>query len=177
MNNRTFTQLNDRTAQIFKAIQVGLVPPNSDAMNELAELIVVLEDAPKPSVVARLTVTRKNGWKTIVEIHSNARFHSFFHYYKQFANKRSTKELIRTASRNEGGLRTSGLDAIERKLMFYQNQSNPVIRSSIRIIRKRTYRKLLSARPDELGLTHTEVHLPLVSFPSRINHSSNARPS
>lgn len=165
MNTTFTTQLNTRTDQLFAAIQAGQVGPNSDAINELAQLLVTVENLPvKPVVVARLTVTRANGWKTIVEVYSDASFHSFFLYYKQNGRKRSTKELIRTAARNDGGLRTSGLEAIARKLCFYQSQSNPVVKTTIRIFEKQSYAKLISARPDQLGLTHTSNHVPLRSF-------------
>jgi len=172
--NSTFTQLNQRSDRLVTAIQAGTVQPISDAFRELAELSQLLEEAPvKPDVVARLTLTRANGIRTIVEVHSNASFHSFFLYFKQTGNKRSTKELIRTASRNDGGLRTSGLEAIAQKLSMYQSQSNPVVRTTLRILKKHAYRKLISARPDELGLTRSTVHLPLHSFSALSSHSFN----
>lgn len=110
-------------------------------------------------VIARLTVTRTNGRKTIVEIHVDARFHNFYRFYQQVGNKRSTKRLTRSASRNEGlniinaHLQKPGLDVIEQRLRSFQSQTNPVIRVTLRIIKKQAYRKLINARPDELGLT------------------------
>ena len=130
------------------------------------------------TLVARLTVERANGWRTIVEIHADATFISFYRYYRQFGRKRSTKEFVRSSSRTEylsvinTHLHKPGLDVIEARLKSFGQESNPVIKSKLRIIRKRLYRKMLSARPDELGLTkltHTNLNSPkpiLVSVPS-----------
>ena len=110
--NRTFSQLNKRSAQILKGIQAGTVSKNCDAIRELAEINDALEDAPiRPEVVARLTVIRKNGLRTIVEVHADAKFYSFYHFYRQVGSKRSTKELIRSSNRNEGSLQQPGLEA------------------------------------------------------------------
>lgn len=132
----------------------------------------------KNSVIARLTVIRENGWRTIVEIHADATFMAFYRYYRQFGNKRSTKEFVRSSSRIEflsvinAHLHKPGLDVIEKRLLSFGAESNPVISSKIRIIRKRLYRKMLSARPDELGqtkLTHTDLNAPK---PIRVSLSS-----
>jgi hypothetical protein len=151
--NSTYSQLDRPAATILTAAMTG------------ASLPV------KPVVLARLTVTRRNGWKTIVEVWQGATFHTFYHFYKQCGNKRSTKELIRTAYRDEGvsllGMKYTqqpGLDAIAKRLEFYASQSNPVVGKKLRIIKRRAYRKLITARPDELGLTHSPVRMPLKSF-------------
>ena len=124
----------------------------------------IMGGAVKLGVVARLTVIRTDGMRTIVEVHSDARFHSFYHFYRQCGKKRSTKELIRTASRNEGlnqiGYWQPGLETIACRLEKYACQSNPVVKKTIRIIQRRAYRKLISARPDQLGLTKT-TSLPI----------------
>lgn len=109
-------------------------------------------------VIARLTAIRANGQRTIVEVNQGATFHSFYHYYIQDGLKRSTKRELRTASRNEGlphinaHLHMPGLEAIARKLQAYTPQANPVASIKIRIIRKREYRRLITASPDVLGL-------------------------
>lgn len=130
-----------------------------------------MQNESKKIVVARLTIIRANKIKTIVEIHADASFHSFYRFFRQHGNRRSTKELIRTASRNEGvsliGFHYQqpvGLESIAKRLEMYSSQSNPVTSTRIRIIKKRVYRKLLSARPDELGLTKTHVNLPMQRF-------------
>jgi hypothetical protein len=146
------------------------------------------ESKSKSKVIARLTVTRANGWRTIVEIHADARFMAFYRYYRQFGNRRSTKEFVRSASRIEylsyfnAHLQKPGLDVIEKRLKAFGVESNPVIASKLRILKKRIYKRLLNARPDELGLTKlvtTDLQTPsrpiLVSVPSyrlvaKVNH-------
>ena len=130
------------------------------------------------NVIASLTVTRQNGRKTIVEIHRDATFIQFYHFHSQDGLKRSTKRLVRIASRNEflpiinAHLHKPGLDVIAKRLESFGAQSNPVINTKIQIIKKRIYRKMLSMRPDELGLTRlitTDLNLskPIpVSVPS-----------
>ena len=130
------------------------------------------------TIVARLTVTRADGRKTIVEIHRDATFSQFYRFHTQSGNRWSTKRLVRTASRNEflpvinTHLYQPGLDVIAKRLAGFQSQSNPVVSSKLRILRKRAYRKMLSARPDKLGLTRlTHVDMTprrsiLVSVPS-----------
>jgi hypothetical protein len=127
----------------------------------------------KPNVIARLTITRANGWKTIVTVEADASFSSFYKYFKQFGLKRSTKEPIRVANRNEGlsyinaHLQTPGLDLIEKRLAAYQSQSNPIVSTKLRIIKKRAYKKLLGARPDELGMVKiSSVPIPAPAWRS-----------
>jgi hypothetical protein len=123
----------------------------------------------KSEVVARLTVTRTDGRKTIVEVSADASFHSFYRYFRQEGNRRRTKQLIRVSNRNEGiplpsAREMPGLDLILKRLMKYQGESNPIVSHRLRIIKKRAYRKLLRARPDELGLVKTRSNIPLESW-------------
>lgn len=118
-------------------------------------------------VVARLTVIRKNGLRTIVEVEAGSTFSSFYRFYRQVGAKRSTKERIRTADRNEGcrwiGMQHGqpiGLETIAKRLEFYASQSNPVVSKKIRIFRKLAYQRLLNVSPDQLGLTRM-THLPI----------------
>lgn len=125
----------------------------------------------KSNVVARLTVTRADGRKTIVEVRADASFHAFFHYFKQQGLRRSTKELIRVANRNEGipvpsAREKPGLDLILKRLEAYQGKSNPIVSHRTRIMKKRAYKKLLSARPDELGMAKTRVTIPIETWRS-----------
>lgn len=172
MNNLTTRQLTRRATQISRSIRAGQIPPQSDAIRKLAEIYETLDSAPvKPVVVARLTVVRQNGWRTIVEVHSDASFHSFFHYYRQLGSKRSTKELTRTANRAEHLMtlsaqkRMPGLEGIALRMEATSplyNESNPITSLKLRIIKKRAYQKLLSVSPDQLGLTKTHT-LPIYS--------------
>lgn len=111
------------------------------------------------TIIARLTVTRQDNTCTIVEIHSDATFHGFYHFFKQQGRRRSTKHEFRTASRNESlpvintHLHTPGLHVIEKRLKDFGAQSNPVISSKLRIIKKRAYQRLITVSPSELGLS------------------------
>jgi hypothetical protein len=130
------------------------------------------------NVIARLTVNRANGNKLIVEVHSDATFNQFYRYFKQVGNRRSTKEQIRVTSRNDGlkpinaHLQTPGLEAISNQiiassavfLLRSENGTiNPVVSIKLRILKKRAYRKLITARPDDLGMTRlttTDMNKP-----------------
>lgn len=121
------------------------------------------------SLVARLTVTRQNGRRVIVEVHADATFSRFYKFHVQDGNRWSTKTEVRTASRNEylpvinTHLHQPGLDVIDARLKVFNKTSNPVVSSKIRIFKKRLYKKLVSARPDELGqtkLTRTDLNAP-----------------
>lgn len=141
----------------------------------------------KAQVIARLTVTRQDGKRTIVEVPADATYHAFYHMYTQQGARRSTKRLVRTANRNEGlpitnaHLHRPGLERLQERLESFGAQTNPVTKSQIRIIRKRAYRKLLEAAPDTLGLvkapTFTDVRLlpkPILRYPVHIpsNHTT-----
>lgn len=112
----------------------------------------------KTIVIARLTVTRKDDHRTIVEIHADATFSRFYRFHQQQGLRRSTKRFIRSASRNESlpvinaHLYQPGLDVIARKLESLFKQSNPVVSVKIRIIKKRLYKKMINASPEQLGL-------------------------
>lgn len=108
----------------------------------------------KKNVVGRLTAIRSVGVRTIIEVHEEATFSTFFHYYTQAGMKRSTKKLIRTANRNEGlhpwyaAYRMQpGLEALAEQL-----RKMPQFTSvKIRIIKKRAYRRLCTVAADVLG--------------------------
>jgi hypothetical protein len=107
----------------------------------------------KNNVVARLTVTRKLGVKTIVEVHSDSTFEKFFWFYTQQGAKRSTRKFIRTAGRNEGlpyigaHRMTPGLEILACRWASMPH----VERVQVRILRKRAYKRLINARASDLG--------------------------
>jgi hypothetical protein len=168
------TQLARRAATIIRSVRVGQVQPTSDALAELAELTEVLSDQPvKPTVIARLTVIRAVGCKTIIEVRDDATFNSFYRFYSQEGNRRSTKRQVRCASRNEGLLpyylayrMTPGLEKLAERWRVHPG----VVSVKVRIIRKRAYRKLINAAPHELGLTKM-ARLPLYGPLSVVRHS------
>jgi hypothetical protein len=148
----TFTarQIDRRAATIMRGVQTGKIASKSDALAELGEIIDALSDQPvKPAVVARLTITRASGRRIIVEVREGSKFASFYRFYGQDGARRSTKKWIRNGSRSEG----PNLTAILERMKGFAAESNPVIHSKLRIIKRRAYRKLITARPDELGLT------------------------
>jgi len=117
-------------------------------------------------VVARMTIIREVGVRTIVEVYSDATFSNFYSFFTQDGARRSTKKLIRCANRNEG-LRPwyrayrmqPGLAAIAEHFKTMPNITNV----KIRIIRKRIYRKLLDAAPDaSLVRVHSQADPRLV---------------
>lgn len=152
MNNLSYRSLDRRANTLLRTVRN--VPSGSEIIRELAEITIKIEDAPvKPTVIARLTVRRANHRRTIVEIHADASFHSFYRFYVQEGNRRSTKQPLRTASRNEGlFLGNCGLGAIEEKLHIYQSRSNPIVSSTLRIFKKRAYKHLLKVSPDQIGV-------------------------
>lgn len=123
-------------------------------------------------VIARMTVTRPRGNLTIIEVREDATFSSFYQVYTQIGKRRSTKRLIRTANRNEGlqpYFRAHLLQPGLEKLAEHWCKIPGVQSVKVRIIRKRLYRKLINARPDELGLVKTKVNIPIERFsPLRI---------
>jgi len=122
-------------------------------------------------VVARLTVIREIGVRTIVEVNQDATFSNFYSYFMQEGARRSTKKLIRCANRNEGLApwyrmyrMEPGLAAIAEHFKTMPN----ITSVKIRIIRKRLYRKLLAAAPDELGITKVASQIDPRLMPGRI---------
>jgi hypothetical protein len=139
-----------RFNQVLGSFRTGAVRTDSDALRELAELSQALEDASaRPDVIARLTITRQDNTRMIVEIHRGARYASFYHVFRQEGNKRSTKTQVRMGSRAEG----RSLEEIAIKWSMRDRSTNPITHIKIKIYRRREYRRLVSARPDELGLT------------------------
>lgn len=116
--------------------------------------------APGGKCVARLTVVREVGETMIVEVSEDATFTAFYRIYSQQGKRRSTKRLVRTASRNEG-LRPwyaayrmqPGLEVLAEN---WRKQPG-VKKVTLRIIRKRIYKRLIHAAPDVLGLTRVSA--------------------
>lgn len=116
----------------------------------------------KPVVIARLTAVRSVGVRTIIEIHADATFSSFYNYFTQDGKRTSTKKQVRSANRNEG-LRPydrayrlqPGLEAIAEQFKTMPHFTN----ISVRILKRREYRRLINAAPDALGLTQVQSQL------------------
>jgi hypothetical protein len=121
----------------------------------------------KSKVVARLTITRADNSRKIIEVHEDATFHEFFRFYTQIGNRRSTKTLTFTSSRITGlkpinahrytpGLEVIRDRVIERSALLIGTKTgkfSPVISMKLRIIKRKAYRRLITIAPDQLGLT------------------------
>ena len=126
----------------------------------MATFLPPTKAAPLPKTsgkcIARMTVTRDLGNVTIVEIYDSATFHSFYWYWTQIGRRRSTKRLVRTASRNEGLRPYAAAYRMQPGLeVLAENwKKQPGVKSvKVRIIRKRVYKRLCTMAPDQLGLT------------------------
>lgn len=111
------------------------------------------------TLVGRLTVKRAVGSTTIIEVHTDATFTAFYRYFLQDGRRTSTRRAIRTTSRNDGLIpyaahrMTPGLEILAA---FWASQPH-VANVSVKILKKRLYKKLINARPDELGLVRVET--------------------
>ena len=166
--DKVIQEMQERRDAILQAFAEKQARPTAALTRELAELEIAIENGgpitpPKPVLVARLTVSRKDGKRTIVEIQADATFHHFYTFYTQDGARRSTKTLLRTANRNaylptvNAHLHKPGLDVIERQLKTLLATTNPVTKVTLRIIKRRAYKKLLMASPDALGLSRVHT--------------------
>jgi hypothetical protein len=170
----TTKQIQRRFDQVLSSFKPGAIRTDSDAIRELADLALALEDEPvKPTVLARLTIHRANGIRMIIEVSSDATFSTFYRFFTQQGARRSTKRFLRNGSRNEGiprlGYYLPGLESVAATIEKYADPNNPIVKKSIRIIQRKAYRKLIGMRPDLLGLTKMSP-LPIYS-PVTMRHS------
>lgn len=124
----------------------------------------------KNTLVARLTIRWEVGVDTLIEVHSLATFHAFYHFFSQQGRKTSTRKFVRTASRNEGILSYSAHLRPGLEMLALQWARLPHVKSvSVRIYKKRLYKKLIEANPSALGMS---IVRPIFSA-----HKSYERPS
>lgn len=104
-------------------------------------------------VVARMTMTRSNNIKIIVEIHEGAGFMNFYTWYRQEGRKR--KVHLRCSSRNDGiaphwraPSATKGLDVLATRTTQIMKDVTGV---TIKVLKKRKYAAMLSCSPDQLA--------------------------
>lgn len=174
--NTSFTnkQMTRRADTLLRAVRSGGITPQSDAMTEIVELTDALRDEPiKPAVVARLTVQRANGVRLIVEVDESSTFNAFYRIYTQIGARRSTKQFLHNQSRGMGlspiGYHQAGLESVLASIEKYADPANPITKKTIRILKRKLYKRLIQARPDQLGLTQMN-RLP-------IYHRVTERPS
>jgi len=125
---------------------------------------------PKKNVIARMTIRfTDSASRVIVEVQEGATFSSFYTFFRQEGNRRSTKRQVRTANRNEGlpvvnaHRHEPGLSAIANRLRSFKNNIADV---QIRILKKRRYRQLLHTAPDVLGMVKANSFRDLRLMPS-----------
>ena len=118
----------------------------------------------KPNVVARLTATRADKKRLIVEVYQDATFHKFYHFFTQVGDDAGTKTEVRVASRNEGirphyraPWAVPGLYKVGERLSKGIGEYKTV---KILILDPGEYERLIQAAPDALGLTKTTLNLP-----------------
>lgn len=108
---------------------------------------------PKPSVIARLSIEYKSGRREAIEIQAGATFHAFYSCYL-YTSKRK-KVIQSTQNRNyhnNPAYASAGLVGVEKIVRSsWKAQQDPVTSTSIKIYKKRLYKKMLTCAPDQLG--------------------------
>lgn len=130
------------------------------------------------TLVARLTLKHADGFKMLIELHTDANFNQFYRCYKQQGRKR--KEFTRFDVRQYGIGEVRDLDVMAAMRM----KTNPLLGSPvIKIYKKRAYKHLLTCAPDQLtgGLPNAGQHVPegrhwaKAPIPSWINTNVRSR--
>ena len=105
-------------------------------------------------VIARMTVTKTDGKKLIVEVHDDATEYAFYSWYSQDGRKR--KRFVRTSHRTDGAERmaqalrsTPGLDLLSARM----KTNMQIADVKIRILLKRAYKRMTTCSAEKLGLT------------------------
>ena len=112
---------------------------------------------PKGLAARALIETNKGKSKMYIEIREGNRFSNF--YYTYTAVGRGRHRVVTPGTSRHRGFANSLEGVIEKivkaiKAHAQQNKTELQVHTTIRVYRKRLYRKLLNMRPDELGLTH-----------------------
>lgn len=109
-------------------------------------------------LAAKAIIQTNNGKPNMyVEVREGNRFSNF--YYTYTAVGRGRHRIVAPGTSRHRGFANSLEDAVEEivkamKAQAKRNRGELQIRTTVRVYRKRLYRKLLNMRPDELGLTH-----------------------
>ena len=111
---------------------------------------------PKGLAARAVIETGRSKPKLHIEVREGNRFSNF--YYTYTAVGRGRGRIVTPAIPRHRGFADSLEDAVEKIIKVMKdhakrNKTEIQIHTTVRIYRKRLYRKLLSMRPDELGLT------------------------
>jgi hypothetical protein len=111
---------------------------------------------PKGLAARAVIETDRGKPKLYVEVRERNRFSNFYYTYTVIGRGRG--RIVTPAIPRHRGFADTIEDAVEKivnvmKDHAKRNRREIQIHTTIRIYRKRLYRKLLSMRPDELGLT------------------------
>jgi hypothetical protein len=141
----------------------------------------------KKNLVARLTMTKRSGIQLVVEVHVDAGWSTFYHWYEVDGK---VKRFIRNSDRNNGcnpELETPGLEQVAEQVIrnFDKLAAHPVTKhamlwrmhqivdTQVRIYKKRLYKRLITCSPDQLpgGI----VRLPDRNWTNAIQPASEIR--
>jgi len=130
---------------------------------------------PKGLAARAIVETDPNKSKLYIEVREGNRFSNFYYTYTAVGQGRG--RIVKAGTPRHRGFAKTLEDAVEQIMKAMKdhakrNKAEIQIHTTVRIYRKRLYRKLLSLRPDELGLsyvrplpnrrtqTRTNNHLP-----------------
>jgi hypothetical protein len=113
--------------------------------------------APKGLAARAVIETNMQKAKMVIEVKEGNRFSNFYSIYTTVGRGRHRR--VTPGLPRHRGFADSLDDTVEQIVDVMQvharrQGASLSIRSTLRIYRKRLYRKLLAMRPDELGLTH-----------------------
>ena len=111
---------------------------------------------PKGLAARTVIETGRGKPKLYIEVREGNRFSNFYYIYTAVGRGRG--RVVTPGTPRHRGFADSLEDAVEKivkvmKTHAKRNRTEIQIQTTIRIYRKRLYRKLLNMRPDELGLT------------------------
>ena len=124
---------------------------------------------PKGLAARAIIETSRDKSKLYIEVREGNRFSNFYYTYSAIGRGRG--RIVTTGSPRHRGFATTLEEALQKiieamKAHAKRTKTEIQIHTTVRIYRKRLYRKLLSMRPDELGLSYVRP-LPERRVPTR----------
>jgi hypothetical protein len=117
---------------------------------------------PKGLAARAVIQTKDTKTRMVIEVREGNRFSNLYHTYTTYG--RGRHYVVKRGIPRHRGFADSIEDVVEQsvntmKAHAKRQKEELLIRTTVRIYRKRLYRKLLNMRPDELGLSHA-THRP-----------------